>query len=323
MGAADVVPGISGGTVALICGIYQRLVTAISHFDLRLLAHLRQREWKKAVAHVDLGFLIALVGGIVFGVVAMSLLTSVLLETQPARTMTLAAFFGAILASAILVALMIQIRSPGQLAGYVVLGILGGALAFWLATMQYDRHVPLEPSYPYLFVCGAIAICAMILPGISGAMILLLLGVYGTLTGIPRNLIHGTEVGESLLMIFVFGAGCALGLIGFSKLLRRLLASYHGPTMAVMCGFMLGALPKLWPFQIEIPPFTEVFRHKQFRPVMPEALDWQVLTAVGVTVAAALFVLAVDYWVRGPSRRALTKNVNPPGSSQQAVDGHH
>lgn len=319
MGAADVVPGVSGGTVALILGIYQRLIAAISHFDLPLFALVRRRQWKQAVAHIDLWFLLTLGGGIGLGVVCMSLLSDVLLNNQPARTLTLAVFFGAILASAILVALLIRVRTTGQLVGYVVLGLLAAAPAFWLATLQYDRQATTETSYLYLFLCGALAICAMILPGISGAMILLLLGVYGTLTAIPSNLLHGTDVGQSLTTILVFGSGCALGLIGFSKVLRRMLANYHSPTMAALCGFMLGALPKLWPFQEELTPVAEAFKHKQFRLVMPAAFDLHVLSAIALVLIAALLVLAVDYIAKGPSRRLLLKN-KPPTTGKNAVD---
>ena len=147
------------------------------------------------------------------------------------------------------------------------------------------------PSYPYLFICGSIAICAMILPGISGAMISIVLGVYFYMMKIPLDLLHGNNVARGLASIAVFGAGCVISLILFSKLLRWLLSHYSPQTMAVLCGFMFGALRNLWPFQ-------EFLGKHQFELVMPVAVDGRVVAVVAVGLVAFILVLIVDRCAR-------------------------
>lgn len=297
MGCADVIPGVSGGTVALILGIYERLVTAISHVDFLAVRHVRRREWKQLATHVDMRFLITLGSGLVCGVVGMTLVVGLLLNHQTTRALTFAVFFGAIFASAILVARLIQTATRLQTIRCVALGLIGAASAYWVSTLQM-AHATTTPSYAYVFVCGCIAICAMILPGISGAMILLVLGIYEHLTEIPRNLLSGKHVADGLLTIGVFGAGCAISLVLFSKLLRWLLTRHHATTMALLCGFMFGALRKLWPFQHDLTPDIEKFKEKTFEVFLPDQLNGQVLAACAAAVLAACVVFAVDRRMR-------------------------
>jgi putative membrane protein len=291
MGAADVVPGVSGGTVALILGIYERLVTAISHIDTRLFEFIRQRHWKRAAVHVDLQFLLTLLAGIAGGFLVMTVMMNRLLSDPFSRTLTLAAFFGLILGSAVMVSKSIRVASRGQLLRCVLIGIAGAAFALWLVTLG---NVPQHPSYAYVFFCASIAICAMILPGISGAMILLILGVYEHLTEIPRNLLQGRQVTEGLMTIVVFVAGAGISIVLFSRVLRWLLKHYHSVTMALLCGFMYGALPKLWPFQRDLTPEIEAIKSKRFQPVWPEVLDVRVLMAVTIAIGMAVLVLLID-----------------------------
>jgi putative membrane protein len=296
MGGADIVPGVSGGTVALILGIYERLVTAISHFDLRLLRMLRQGNWKRAALHVDLPFLIPLGAGILGGFVIMTTLMNHLLTTERTRSLTLAAFFGLILASGILVARMIRDRQTWQRVRSVLLGVAGALFAYWITTLS--AKLDGEPSMVYVFLSGMVAICAMILPGISGAMILLILGVYIHLTEIPSNLIRGEHVMDGVGTIAVFASGCALGLISFSKVLRWLLTRHHSATMAILCGFMFGSLAKLWPFQRDLTPQIEKVKYKDFQPFFPSALDAHAISVVVVILLAVGFVLAIDWTTR-------------------------
>jgi putative membrane protein len=291
MGAADVVPGVSGGTVALILGIYERLVTAISRIDLRWFELLRRGQWRPAAAHVDLRFLIALLVGIAGGFLAMTMLMNRLLTDPVARSLTLAAFFGLILGSALMVSGSIRVASNGQLLRCLLTGIAGAAFAFWLITLG---NVPQHPSYAYLFFCASVAICAMILPGISGAMILVILGVYEHLTEIPGNLLHGRHVAEGLITIAVFVSGAGISLMLFSRVLRWLLKHYHAVTMALLCGFMFGSLPKLWPFQRDLTPEIPAIKSKRFQPIWPETLDGQVLGALAIAVAMVVLVLVID-----------------------------
>ena len=302
MGCADVVPGVSGGTVALILGIYERLVTAISRFDRALLGYVKRRQWGKAAAHIDLRFLFFLAGGLGCGVVVMSLLINRLLADSFSRSITFAAFSGMILASSLLVALMIR-PLRRDVPYCLVLGLAGVTIAWWASSLSPAGNGA-PPSLPYLFVCGSIAICAMILPGISGALMLLVLGVYAHLTEVPHNLLHGEELTQSVLVLLVFGSGCAVGLLSFSKILKWLLTRHHAMTMSLLCGFMLGALRKLWPFQLDLTPEIEKFKHKQFRLVWPEVFDWQFAAVVLAAVVAIIAVLAIDRAVRDARRRA-------------------
>ena len=240
MGVADVIPGVSGGTVALILGIYERLVTAISHVDLQLLDDVRRGRWRAAAAHLDVGFLALLLSGIVLGFLSLANVMHYLLEHQQQHTY--AVFFGLILASSLLVARLIRLWTPLVIINLVA----GAAFAYWL--------VGLLPAVPpaglwYVFVCGMIAICAMILPGISGSFILLILGKYDDILGIIKEMTRGHVTGEGIGVVVVFATGCVIGLVGFSKFLKWLLATHYNGTMALLCGFMVGSLRKIWPFK--------------------------------------------------------------------------
>lgn len=301
MGGADIVPGVSGGTVALVVGIYERLVTAISHIDLRLLKLLRERRWRHAAQHVDLPLLIPLAMGILIGVVIMTVLMHFMLSTEATRELTLAMFFGLIFASGVLVALMIHTQGTRELAECLVVGLVGFAMAWWLAGLGTGPSA--APHLGFIFFSGAVAICAMILPGISGAMILLILGVYIHLTEIPGNLLRGHEVASGLATMFIFAAGCATGLITFSKILRWLLTRYHAVTTAMLCGFMFGSLRKLWPFQLDRTPHVEEIKLKTFEPVMPRELDWHAVAVLAAFLGAVVFVWSVDWFTHGHLRR--------------------
>ncbi|MBW3543184.1 MAG: DUF368 domain-containing protein, partial [Planctomycetes bacterium] len=164
MGAADIIPGVSGGTVALILGIYERLVTAVSRFNLTFFGHLRRREWLAAAAHVDAGFLGALLIGIGTGIVCLASLMHWLLENQ--RQHTFAVFFGLILASSWIVARMI-----GRWSALRAVLLAAAVVAAWLFVGMEFLQSPPEGLW-YIFVCGTLAICAMILPGVSGAFLM-------------------------------------------------------------------------------------------------------------------------------------------------------
>lgn len=239
--------------MALILGIYERLVTAISHFDAQLLGMLQKRQWRAAATHIDLRFLIALGIGILTGIVVLGRLMHFLLDdgSNVATTcpLTIAAFFGLIVASAWHVAKMIQ---PWRFSS-TLLVVLGAVVAYSITGMEQSA---VEPSLGFLFICGMIAICAMILPGISGAFIMLLLGVYGTITGAIHGLTDQLKafafdaaMWNNVMTLGVFACGCAIGIITFSKILHWLLDHFHGSTMAMLCGFMIGSLRQLWPFQ--------------------------------------------------------------------------
>ncbi|MFK7778343.1 MAG: DUF368 domain-containing protein, partial [Gimesia sp.] len=296
MGAADIIPGVSGGTVALILGIYQRLITAISHCDARLFKLLMQRKWLDAAQHLDLRFVIPLGVGILTGVVSLASLMHYLLDHH--LQLTLSLFYGLILASSILVAKMVKQWTISNIIALVA------ALA-GLYLLVGEASVKAPEGNLYIFFCGMIAICAMILPGISGALILVLLGKYHDITGllktIPKQLLQGHIDWNGLLTVFVFVLGCLLGLILFSKVLRWLLHSYHNITMAALCGLMIGSLRKIWPFKIDITPYSSgqtaesvPFKHRVYENIWPGTLDGHFWTSLAMIIGAALFVWGLD-----------------------------
>ena len=293
MGAADVVPGVSGGTVALIVGIYERLVGAISRFDGVLLRLLLSRQWRAAAERIDFRFLVALGLGILTALVSLANLMAYLLIYH--RSATLAAFFGLILASTLLVARTIAPRDPQQRLRCWIAGAAGACFAYWLVT----RDVLDSPdSLAYYFMCGMVAICAMILPGISGAFILLILGAYETITTVIKDLSHFQATWPDVAKLVVFAAGCGIGLISFSKLVRWLLLRAHNITMSLLCGFMLGSLRRIWPFQRDLTPAVEKLSHKQYEYYVPEAWTAEAMWCAFVAVGALVFVLAVEWWAR-------------------------
>jgi putative membrane protein len=320
MGAADVIPGVSGGTVALIVGIYERLVIAISRFDLTFVSLLRQRKLGGAIQHVDLRFLAALGLGIAAGIVALGGLMNELLTGAGTRGLTLAAFFGMILASTVLVGRQIDIKSKWQIAVAIVLAGVGARFAWWLTSLQgapaegADALTVADPSLVFLLASGMIAICAMILPGISGAYVLLILGVYAHMTGILKALPKGQVDGRDLLEVAVFCTGCGVGLLAFSKFLRWLLTRYHWQTMAVLCGFMIGALRRVWPFQLDRTPDVHELKYKVFENTWPQTLDGGVVIVLVVVVLSMAAVFTLDWISRRKNGMAGPSSESSPAT---------
>ena len=286
MGAADIVPGVSGGTVALVLGIYNRLVSAISHFDQQALGMLAAKRWTAAAEYVDLRFILALGCGIATGIGSLSFLMKKLLDDhlQP----TYAVFFGLILGSGVLVARGVARWNPASIAALV-----SGVSVAWLVVGLDALQTPPDTLW-YLFFCGTIGICAMILPGLSGAFILLILGRYSHVTGLIRSILKGDWSVQAFLEVSVFCCGCLFGLLAFSRVLRWLLAHHATVTMATLCGLMLGSLRKLWPFKNELtPPGTE-FKLKQFENIAPDFSCSSTITSIGLTVIAMVAVLSLE-----------------------------
>ena len=287
MGGADIIPGVSGGTVALILGIYERLISAISHFDLTLFDHVRNKRWKEAAAHNDFRFQVTLFTGIALGVISLAGLMHYLLEHQLQYTYSV--FFGLILASSLLVGKLIE-----HWSFLTIFGLIAGCVfAFWLI-----GQLPQTPPSGawYIFLCGVIAICAMILPGISGAFILVLMGKYSDLTGSLRSVIHGNITGEAITDIVGFGIGAFIGIVSFSKFLKWLLSHYHQITMSLLCGFMIGSLRKLWPFTQDMTPEIEKFKLKIFEPIWPDFSLSSTWISILLAMLATAFVFLLDWF---------------------------
>ena len=239
MGAADVIPGVSGGTIAFIMGIYDEFVGSIARIDataVKMLLGGRIRDFWK---HINGTFLLSLVIGIGVSVVALAGLMQTLLTKYPIQTW--AFFFGLIVASSIFILRGIsdwRIRDFGFLA----LGLLLGVVVCTLSPTQTPD------ALWFIFLSGALAICAMILPGISGSFILLILGKYQYIMGAITNVVSGVDMGRNLLILAVFMVGAVVGILGFSKFLHWLLARWHRTTLIVLAGFIIGSLVKVWPW---------------------------------------------------------------------------
>jgi putative membrane protein len=232
MGAADVVPGVSGGTIAFITGIYEELIDTIKSFDLSLVNDLIKEGPKAAWKKSNANFLLALFAGIAVSVLSLVRVIHYLLDFHPILIWSF--FFGLIVASAIAVGL--KIKKWNAVA--IILLIAGGGIAYWI-TQTTPSETP--NSLWFIFFSGCLAICAMVLPGISGSFILLLLKKYNYITEAVKNL--------DLITIAVFMAGCVVGLLSFSKVLSWMFKKYHDATIALMTGFMIGSLGIVWPWK--------------------------------------------------------------------------
>ena len=239
MGAADVIPGVSGGTIAFITGIYDQLVGSIASINAEAFRLILQGRFKAFWRHINGGFLLSLIAGIGLSVITLAGLMQMLLTTYPIQTW--AFFFGLIVASSIFI---LRGISGWHLREYlmVILGVLLGATVCTLSPTQTPDGLW------FIFLSGAIAICAMILPGISGSFILLILGKYQYIMGCISDLVSGTDVTRNLLILGVFAAGALVGIIGFSKLLHWLLARWNKEVLIIMAGFIIGSLVKIWPW---------------------------------------------------------------------------
>ena len=233
MGAADVVPGVSGGTIAFISGIYEELLNSISSFNFNLLKVYKKEGFKQVWNIVNGSFLLALFIGISISVLSLAKLIETLLENHPIVIWSF--FFGLVLASIIYIGKQITTWTIGS----ILCLILGGILAFYITTLN---PMVSENSSPwFLFLVGMIAICAMILPGISGSFILVLLGAY-------KPVLNALNT-KDFFSIIVFMLGAVVGLLTFSRILKWLFFTYKNYTLATLTGFIIGSLNKIWPWQ--------------------------------------------------------------------------
>ena len=294
MGAAEVVPGVSGGTIAFISGIYERLVNGIRQFNPYLLVGLKHHGIKAVWHRVDGTFLVVLFGGMGVSIILFAGVLGHLLRNEPVGIWSF--FAGLVIASTFLVYQQISRFSID-----VVVGIaLGAAFGIVITNLV---PIELEPTPLFLFVGGAIAICAWILPGLSGSFILLILGLYAVVIDAIEHL--------NIIVLGSLAAGCAVGIVSFAQILSRLFRRFRDETLAVLTGFMLGSLVKLWPWKhtisyqlrddgSQIPLVQE--------PVMPDAYlavtgnDADLMVAIISVVAGFLVVLLVD-WLANASWR--------------------
>ncbi|MAY52505.1 MAG: DUF368 domain-containing protein [Flavobacteriaceae bacterium] len=246
MGAADVVPGVSGGTIAFIAGIYEELIETIHKLDLGFFKIWKKDGLKTAWATYNLNFLVALFSGVFISLLSLSKVIKWLLEEHPILVWSF--FFGLVIASILYVGKQITNWNVK-----VVIGLLIAAAFAYFITLAKPIGSP-DSSW-FLLLAGFIAIIAMILPGISGAFILLLLGAYEMVIGILSDLSDGiTRMDSELLLsaigrLLIFAIGAIVGLKVFSRALNYMFKNFKNITLAVLTGFMIGALNKIWPWK--------------------------------------------------------------------------
>jgi putative membrane protein len=251
MGAADVVPGVSGGTIAFITGIYEELVHSIKNINFKTISTLWKQGLPAFWKAVNGNFLLSVVGGILISVLTLARILEYLLVNHPILIWSF--FFGLIIGSAIFVARSIEKWNIGT-----AISLLAGIAVAWIIT----SITPAETSeaYWFIFLSGALAICAMILPGISGSFILLLLGKY-------QFVLNALNEGR-ISIIAVLLTGALTGIIAFSHLLSWLLEKFHHLTIALLAGFMIGSLNKIWPWKITIETYID--SHGEVQPLLQD-----------------------------------------------------
>ena len=292
MGAADVVPGVSGGTMAFILGIYEELIESIRSFAqppfVKALARLRIRE---AAAAVNLPFLLAVGAGIIGAILTLAKGIEWLLEHQPVLIWSF--FFGLVLASVVTVARRVD-RWPVRLWVALLAGTVGAYILVGAVPLQ-------TPEAPwFLFFSGALAICAMILPGISGSFILVLLGKYHYILSALND--------RNLAPIMWVALGAGVGIVSFAQVLGWLFRRYHNVTVAVLTGLMLGSLRKVWPWKVDVAWITG--RHGEQIPtvqhnVLPDSFTAEVGWAIGLAVLGFVLVLVLDWWANRVGKEEL------------------
>lgn len=255
MGAADVVPGVSGGTIAFISGIYEELITSINNINLSLIGIFKKEGIKAVWNKINGNFLVSLFIGIFISVLSLAKFLSWLLENEPVLLWSF--FFGLVVASIFFVGKEIKQWNLGK----ITILVLGAALAYFITELPVSENTD---SLPYLFMSGALAICAMILPGISGAFILVLLGSYKTIL----DAVHERD----LKIVITVALGAIFGLLSFARLLKWMFSHYKNTTLALLTGFILGSLNKIWPWKKVLE--TQTFGDKTVVVADKNVLPW-------------------------------------------------
>ena len=288
MGAADVVPGVSGGTIAFISGIYDRLLAAIAACTPGKLLWLLKGRFRDTWEAIDGAFLFTLLAGILTSIASLARLITYLLDNHTELIWSF--FFGLILVSVWLVGRQINRWHVATVSLFVL-----GTLFAYLITVAVPLQWPATPIM--IFLAGAIAICAMILPGISGSFILLLLGLYSVVLGAVKDF--------NLGLISVFALGCVAGLLSFSRLLSWLLNHARDITLAFLTGLLVGSLNKVWPWKEviswrqnsqgeQVPLLESNLWPQHYQTVTGEPAYWQ--GGLALMLLAVVLVLLLEWW---------------------------
>jgi putative membrane protein len=297
MGAADVVPGVSGGTIAFISGIYQELITTLHNLDFGIFKTFKRQGIKKVWQQYNLGFLTSLFTGIAISILSLAKVITWLLGQYPVLVWSF--FFGLVIASIIYIARQITSYNTSAIISLIVAAVLSYGIT--LAEPTADTE-----SIWFLFFAGFIAIIAMILPGISGAFILLLIGGYTVVIGAINQFLEAvstfniSSLGNALLKIGVFALGAIAGLKVFSGILNWMFANHKNTTLAVLTGFMIGALNKIWPWK-EVVQYR-INRHGEEIPFIERSIlpgsydiDPQVMAAILCMLGGFMIIFLLEF----------------------------
>lgn len=295
MGAADVVPGVSGGTIAFITGIYEKLIYSLKSINAKAVQVLFREGIGPLWNRVNGNFLVAVFAGILISIFTLASFLEKMLENNPVLVWSF--FFGLILASAVYISKEIKSWDIKK-----VIALLAGVGASYLIT-QLTPATTTEALW-FVFLSGAVAICAMILPGISGAFILLLMGKYQFILGAVNEL--------NVIVLGTFAVGAVIGLLSFSHVLGWLLKHFHNITISALAGIMIGSLFKIWPWKHTLSTFTD--RHGETQPLVQENVlpaqfealtgnDAQLWPALGLAVAGILLILIIE-WISTDKKTA-------------------
>lgn len=298
MGVAEVIPGVSGGTLAFITGIYERLLTAISNVNLSLLKTFKEDGIKAVWQKIDGLFLVKLLGGMAVGFIVGLKLVVRLLESHPVHIWSF--FFGLILASIPLIGK--QVKKWGGLE--IMLLVVGAGLVYWVtiaAPSQGSEHLFV------VFLAGIIGVSALMLPGLSGSFVLLLMGMYTIIMPAIEEVTH-FNFGPELFTVIAFGLGMLVGLLTFAKVLSFTFKKYPNPTLALLTGFLIGSLNKVWPWQQvletrtnskgeEVVKFSESVLPSQFSELSENFLygnNPHIVAAIAIMLVAFVLVFLLD-----------------------------
>lgn len=301
MGAANVIPGVSGGTIALITGIYERLINAIKRCDLKAARLVLGGNLSAAWRHVDGTWLTVLLGGVAVSIITLARLFEYLLQHYEQYTM--AFFFGLILLSIVYVARGVKRWNLASIAALII----GTGIAVAIATLAPASE---NDTMLYVFLCGVVAISSMILPGLSGSFVLILMGNYALVLGAINTF--------SLSVLIPLALGCAFGLIAFSHILAWVFKRYADQTLALMTGFVIGSLVVIWPWKQAIVATVEragkapreiITSYEWFMPVMHESTTW---ITIALMVLGAVSIALMERFASGSGQAKPVLNARAP-----------
>ncbi len=283
MGAANIIPGVSGGTIALITGIYQDLLLAIRSFDMNTIRLLARLKIKQALATLHLRFLVVLTAGIALSILSIAHIMTYLFDNFKVQTWAL--FFGLILASILVMGLKIEKWFGSGGISFVV-----GTLFSYIFVGMIPVSTP--ETWWFILIAGMIVICTMILPGLSGSFLLLIIGKYELIIGALKQPFQL----DNFIIMLIFGIGCVVGIMAFSRVLSVMLEKWENITMAALTGIMCGSMRKIWPWKEVLEKQIIHGKEKIITEinVLPQQYDSVFLVAIGLIVVGFVLVVILE-----------------------------